>query len=374
MPMPSLTGAIRLGTTGNNQNVNWQTFLQLFNGTYGAPMTLAYWGSAPCGDDVTALTNYCPWVGNETIVFPEFDCGDDEPPPPYNCCPGGRPCSGCCACCGGTLIQTFSCDFGSGPVAWMECCDAGKSMEVRLQTNSPGLPLQVGVIAGAGTRPCYDQLIQGTCDQAAPNNCPTAPGQRRGRVEFFDSAVIAGSSDDPFNGPDLGQQPCGALSGVPRRGDWHLPFAGQRVRRPFRGYPIRMKYRPETPKEKAKRLRDARVRMDAYAMEAGRVSIPHVYPRGDMRAAIDAQRRRTVAERLRAAKRFATCEDCEHYNDDAVTGEPMPRPCKLAPRLSLCAWKRLVLHDNAAKPAAGCPWPLSETDGAKDRAKRCCGG
>lgn len=55
-------------------------------------------------------------------------------------------------------------------------------------------------------------------------------------------------------------------------------------------------------------------------------------------------------------ERVATCDACPHYNDDANSGQPLDPPCKLAPRMSICNWKKRLATGH--KPHPDCPWPL----------------
>ena len=66
-----------------------------------------------------------------------------------------------------------------------------------------------------------------------------------------------------------------------------------------------------------------------------------------------------------ASVRMAMCRECEHYNDDANTGQPIDPPCGLATkwRIGGCGckikredtWRGRMMMD-LPHPHADCPW------------------
>jgi hypothetical protein len=56
-----------------------------------------------------------------------------------------------------------------------------------------------------------------------------------------------------------------------------------------------------------------------------------------------------------AEARFEACRQCDHFNDDANTGEPLSPPCGLNREWSICRWKGAAI---AGEPPADrrCPW------------------
>ena len=62
---------------------------------------------------------------------------------------------------------------------------------------------------------------------------------------------------------------------------------------------------------------------------------------------------------LTAAALLDVCADCDHYQDNVNTDEPLDPPCRLAAQWNVCTWKEMagqVASGRTRHPDPCCPW------------------